>query len=362
MDRLRRLVPCAAVLARVLPSPQGILWRAMLGRKRDRAGRPLQEQFRNLVAENSVAATTIRDLTRGVRDVAPGALPQLPRSSARTDSNAQRNFARAFLRGSVWPRVYWARVRCLHPRTDSVRYEWIAFGLPHEYLCRLSRRSAVNVLGDRRGLDPVTERHMRSAETQAGVRLLPLGLWGDAAPTQWDRNESIETLSLNLPGQAGDYKQLRLPMVAFAKKHTCAHTWEDICSVLAWSFQILATGIAPVCRHDGSPWLRSDSWRQRGHPDRASAPAVPIRAALCEVRADWVFHTAVFRLPAHNRVAGNCWLCTHTPAEVHGNRNTWGEPPSNRRSLEGTKLSNLSLEGTELSNLSLGCIEVAGGR
>ena len=300
----------------------------MLGRKRDRAGRPLREQFRNLIAENSVAAATIRDLTRGVRDEAPGALPTLPRSRAETSSNTHRDFARAFLRGSVWPRVYWARVRCLHTRTNRPRSEWMAFGLPHEYLHRLSDRSDASVFGDRGGLDPVTERHLLSAEAQAGVSLLPLGLWGDAAPTQWDRSESIETLSLNLPGQAGDYKQLRLPMVAFAKKHTCEHTWEDICSVLAWSFQILATGIPPVCRHDGSPWLASDRWRQRGHPDRASTPAVPMRAALCEVRADWVFHTAVFRLPAHNRGTGNCWLCTHTPAEVQGNRNTLdAEPP-----------------------------------
>ena len=165
-------------------------------------------------------------------------------------------------------------------------------------------------------MDPLTERHLRTAEAQAGLPLLPLGLWGDGAPTQWDREESIETFSLNLPGQAGDYKQLRLPLAAFAKKHICEHTWCDICEVLVRSFQILATGIAPVCRHDNSPWLASDRWRQSGHPSRADAPVVPLRAALCEVRADWVFHTSVFRLPAHNRAGGNCWLCSHTPAQV----------------------------------------------
>ena len=227
-----------------------------------------------------------------------------------------RDFARAFLRTSVCPRMYWARIRCMDLKRRRERYEWMAFGLPHEYVDRLYCRGEALVLQDRAGLDPATANHLRDAEASAGVSLLPLGLWGDGVPTQWDREESIETLSLNLPGQAGDFKQLRLPLVSFAKKHLSPNTWVDICGVLAWSYQALATGIAPARRHDNTAWLDSDTWRQRGHPPRSASPRILQRAALCEVRADWAFHTSIFRLPAHNRGAGNCWLCSHTPGDV----------------------------------------------
>ena len=331
----------AAILARALPIvcfEAGSLAAPMLGRKRDRAGRSLHDQFRNLIADNAVAAATINELTTAVRDVAPGALPKLPRtrSGSRT-RNHLRDYARAFLRGSIWPRVYWARVRFTNVRTNRIEPQWLAFALPHEYVQRLHRLADTSALTSTSGLDPLTERHLRTAEAQAGIPLLPLGLWGDGAPTQWDREESIETFSLNLPGQAGEYKQLRLPLVAFAKKHICEHTWSDVCEILAWSFQILATGIAPVHRHDNSPWLASDRWRQSGHPDRASAPAVPMHACLCEVRADWVFHTAVFRLPAHNRAAGNCWLCPHTPAQVAMLRRSPRGPPHKRLAKQKKK-------------------------
>ena len=289
----------------------------MLGLKRDRAGRPqgnrngeLGAQLRDLVAENKLPTTRIESLVGGVRDIVPQALPALPRVRRGLNlSHPYRSYARAFLRGSVWPRLYWARIRCLNTKTKREQPYWMAFGLPHEYVARLVNRGDMTIIGDRAGLDTRTLMHLQNAEGNAGIQLLPLGLWGDGAPCQWDRSESIETLSLNLPGQSGAFKQLRLPLVAFAKKQLSEHTWLDICEVLCWSLRALAIGIAPTMRHDNTPWLKSDCWRQRGHPHRASSPAVGVRAALVEVRADWAFHTAVFRLPAHNRNAGSCWLC-----------------------------------------------------
>ena len=142
-----------------------------------------------------------------------------------------------------------------------------------------------------RGVDvtPNTLDHVERAEVAAGVGLLPLGLWGDGVPCQWDRAESIEAISLNLPGQCDEYKQLRLPLVSFPKKFTSTNTWLDIFEVLSWSFRALASGISPRHRHDGSPWIASDRWRstaQRRNPSRAEAPPIEQRATLCEVRAD----------------------------------------------------------------------------
>ena len=301
----------------------------MLGRRRDRAGRILDsdtpridEQLRDLIADNTLPASQVGHLTRAIRNVAPGTLPTLPafRQGATTTAsfraNAFRSFSRAFLRGSRWPKPYWAQIRCHHVRSGIETPTWLAFGLPHEYVNALCRHGDMETIMERSGCDPNTLAHVRRAEVAAGVDLLPLGLWGDGAPCQWDRADSIEAVSLNLPGQCDEYKQLRLPLVNFPKKHTSAHTWPDIFEVLSWSFRALASGQPPSHRHDGSPWDASDNWRMRGHPSRAQAPPIRQRAALCEVRADWVFHTAVFHLPAHNRAAGNCWLCDHTPGEV----------------------------------------------
>ena len=302
----------------------------MLGRKRDRAGQILdsesfriEEQLRDIVADNSLPAVRVGQLTMAIRNLAPGSLPTLPRirQGATTSfrGNAFRDFSRAFLRGSRWPRPYLAQVRLHDVRSGLEAPSWVSFGLPHEYVNSLCRHGDMETIMERSGCDPNTLAHVERAEVAAGVGLLPLGLWGDGVPCQWDRAESIEAISLNLPGQCDEYKQLRLPLVSFPKKFTSTNTWLDIFEVLSWSFRALASGISPRHRHDGSPWIASDRWRstaQRRNPSRAEAPPIEQRATLCEVRADWVFHTSVFHLPAHNRVSGNCWRCDHTPAEV----------------------------------------------
>ena len=81
--------------------------------------------------------------------------------------------------------------------------------------------------------------------------------------------------------------------------------------VLAWSYKCAASGTFPTCRHNGTPWLPSDSWRKK----RASKP-LGCRSVLCEVRADWAFMAQVFKFPAHNTKRGCCWLCPVTPENL----------------------------------------------
>ena len=116
---------CADLSANVAASLQPSASFVMLGLKRDRAGRPqgnrngeLGAQLRDLVAENKLPTTRIESLVGGVRDIVPQALPALPRVRRGLNlSHPYRSYARAFLRGSVWPRLYWARIRCLNTKT-----------------------------------------------------------------------------------------------------------------------------------------------------------------------------------------------------------------------------------------------------
>ena len=69
-------------------------------------------------------------------------------------------------------------------------------------------------------LDPVAERSISEIVSyRAGdVPMTPIGLWGDGVPCNWDRTESVEVISMNLPGQDGQWGPLRIPLVAISNK------------------------------------------------------------------------------------------------------------------------------------------------
>ena len=135
-----------------------------------------------------------------------------------------------------------------------------------------------------------------------------MGIWGDGAPTQWDRNETIDVLSLNFPGLEGEFKALRIPLVVMPHSRVCSETWEDVFAIIKWSLVVLATGVWPTARHDGSPWNETDKARRTARPI--------LQGALVEVRQDWKFAVEVFGFPAHNTGLGNCWACKCTPETV----------------------------------------------
>ena len=71
--------------------------------------------------------------------------------------------------------------------------------------------------------------------------------------------------------------------------------------VFCWSMRCLASGSFPTCRHDGTPWLKSDAERAKF---KGSIP----RALLLQVRADWAWKKQVFDFPSW--AAKNiCWKC-----------------------------------------------------
>ena len=135
-----------------------------------------------------------------------------------------------------------------------------------------------------------------------------MGRWHPQTSLTWDRSETVETLSLNLPGVTGQFKNLRIPLTALSSKQVCPHTWRDIMSVIKWSLEVLATGHWPTQRHDGTPWRKSDSHRRAPRPIQMSC--------LVEVRADWEWMAKVYGMLPHNLAASCCWKCICTPAQV----------------------------------------------
>jgi len=142
------------------------------------------------------------------------------------------------------------------------------------------------------------------------TELLGLGLWGDGIPCNWDRTESVEVVALNLPGLAGKYHGLRLPITGVSRKQISRHTWHDLMKIISWSLQCCADGYWPSCRHDGTPWQEGDSKRasKRG--------SLGVQSCLVEVWGDWKFFGETFSFPKHNTNAGICWRCLCTPLQV----------------------------------------------
>ena len=221
------------------------------------------------------------------------------------------------------------------------------FLLPHEVLAVMHRVGDEDKLYDRAGYDPLTLQHLLKCEASAGCQLLGVGLWGDGAPCNWDRSETMEVLSWNLPGQAQHWKNMRIPITSMSKKHVAAtSTYDDIFAVLSWSFECLAIGKYPHHRHDGRAWLQSDAARRR-----SASSDLPLKAALVEVRGDWKFYKEVFNFPAWNERAGICWLCTCTPQHLRevGETASWRQDHS--RCSHWDMMLRIRANGAQISSL-----------
>ena len=125
----------------------------------------------------------------------------------------------------------------------------------------------------------------------------------EMACPNFDRTESANVVSINLPGVGGKFARMRIPLCVVPSRKMGANTMDAILDVAAWSLRHLQAGIHPESRHDQSPWKASDKQRAKKHG------ALGFNASLVEVRGDWDFYSKVFHLPYHSELDGICWLC-----------------------------------------------------
>ena len=252
--------------------------------------RRLRRNVQDLASSNELASSRIHELVADVNRVAPTELADLSRPTAK--KNCARFLRRRFLKRKAWMPDYVVSLRTWSPRHQKIVKEDVPMQLIHEIVAVLLKHGSIDKLMSSENMDPLSKEHLLHCETSAMCKLLGIGLWGDGAPTQWDRSESIDVISMSLPGSKG-FKNLRIPLLAIPHSRTCTETWEDIFAVVEWSLIVLATGVWPTCRHDGTPWQKSNSCRK--------APRRIIRGALVEVRQAWKFLAEVFGFPAHNQ-------------------------------------------------------------
>ncbi|CAE6911750.1 unnamed protein product [Symbiodinium sp. CCMP2592] len=139
--------------------------------------------------------------------------------------------------------------------------------------------------------------------------VIPFALHGDGVPVQGTmRKEGLDFLTINLPAAQDAKHRSPVPFTLLQNDfHWEYETKDSILKVLLWSMQCLKEGKFPSCRHDGSPWLKSDKQR-RTYVGRD----LPAKGILVEIRGDWDWLNSWYNIPTYNTKSGMCWLCKTT--------------------------------------------------
>ena len=118
--------------------------------------------------------------------------------------NVNRNLLRKLLKGSKWPKVYYASVPVHNEKTGLTESRMIPMILPHELLGALKKHaSSMENLFSRSGMDELTSTHLLEAASKCGIgtdNLLGMGLWLDGVVAKWDRSQTMEFITATFPG------------------------------------------------------------------------------------------------------------------------------------------------------------------
>ncbi len=281
------------------------------------AAKRLRHNLTDLFLAYEIAGDRTASLLRDAVDAGAQHVEDLSRAGAsgRRGGNVARDLRARLLRRSQWSKPYEIQIPTWDTKLCRRHLTWLPVLLPHEILHCLLPFADRQVMLSRANMAPNSQRHMAKAAQELGVaadELVGLGMWGDGIASKWNKTESLEVLTLSLPGLPRQLRHLRIPLCGLSKKFVLKHeTFDAILEVLVWSLRACAIGVFPARRHDDSDWRASDAARKK-----LARSDIGIRAVLCEFRGDWAWYKSVLRLPAWNEKAGCCWRCTATPADI----------------------------------------------
>ena len=275
------------------------------------ASRRLGLNVRNLFASNTVSASQAQELFNDA-EAAGVERHNLPtRSRDMKGTNLARDLRKSFLKRKQWPTEYQARIRLLDRHTKEESWQEVALLNVHELLEMLYRFADKDLLADTSLLDPISRQNLEDCKRAAGVEMFAWALHADGVPCNWDRTESCEVVSISMPGLPGKWQHMRIPLTAIPHHAIGPNTWDDLFELIAWSATAAYHGVNPNSRHDHAEWQPRDSARKK-----KAGTALGAHFCLPEVRGDWKMFADTFHLPRHNELAGICWSCSCTLAEV----------------------------------------------
>ena len=165
------------------------------------AAKRLRANFQDLYASNLLTAKRTQEL---LNDGAAAGATDCNTFVKQLSSNTARNMRRKFLKNNPWPDDYVFDVPCLNRKTNKIVTSKMSMILMSEVLEGMADRGDVASMYCRESMDPNTLKHVKACEAKAGCRLAAVSLWGDGAPCNWDRTESLEVFAWHLIGLPGE--------------------------------------------------------------------------------------------------------------------------------------------------------------
>ena len=129
------------------------------------------------------------------------------------------------MKGCQWRSVRSAQVGVWNNKASREEWQWMAFLLPHEYTAALTKYGDLDIFRSGLWLGRVSKNRLEKLQRRVGEDLMALDLWGDGAPGNYDRTESVGTFSLNIPGIKEPYHTHPLPITATSRKQVGPNTW-----------------------------------------------------------------------------------------------------------------------------------------
>ena len=153
-------------------------------------------------------------------------------ASGRLPGNINRDLRSKLLKNKHWCTPYYAWIRVWDPKKKCLIRTLCPMMLPHELVACLLNYNDPERLCCSEGLANTVRQHLDEVKAALGSPLVvPLSLWGDGVPCNWDRSESIEVLTTALPGLSSI---IRLPLLGMSKPlMPKTHTWNEAFAVLS---------------------------------------------------------------------------------------------------------------------------------
>ena len=274
------------------------------------AAKRLAANVRDLYAMNTVSCRRTQML---INDMHAAGVADLPAPvNSLEDTHLARKLRGKMTKWSLWPKDYEANVRLWNRTTEEEEIGAVAMLLPHEVLEMMFKFGLRSKLYATSNMDPLSAQHLAACEQKSGApRMVGYGLHCDGVPHSWDRVESCEVFSFNLPGIEDAWKNMRIPLFALPHWAIGPNTWNDLMAIMAWSMSHMWQGVHPLTRHDKTAFAKAEKSRVKNAGKQLAA-----HACLTEIRGDWKMFAETFALPRWNNKEGCCWSCYCKTHEV----------------------------------------------
>ena len=216
-----------------------------------RCNNDFENNLADLFMTNQISANRIQTLAR---DAANSKHKQIRKCLfSGKKKNAHRDLRRRFSKHAAWPPVYVTEVRTWDTKQQKQVKSKISLLLPHEVLHELAGRNDLATFIDQRNISQDASLHLSNMKQQFDKQnAIGVAFWLDGCPCNWDRTESLEVLTMSVPGLNDENRNVRIPLAALPKHFVCDNdTWDDIMQVMSWSLSYLCIGEFPKMRHDG---------------------------------------------------------------------------------------------------------------